>query len=55
MRNASQTKTYKELGLESLKFRRYSRRLCTFFKIQQTELPSYLFNLIPQFNHIYNT
>ena len=27
-----QTKLYSELGLESLKFRRWFRRLCTFFK-----------------------
>ena len=46
----SQTKMYKELVLESLKFRRYFRRLCTFFKIQQSGLPSYLFNLTPQSN-----
>ena len=30
----SQTKIYKELVLESLKFRRYFRRLCSFFKIK---------------------
>ena len=50
IRDTSQTKIYKELGLESLKFRIYFRRLCTFFKIQQSGLPSYLFNLIPQSN-----
>ena len=55
IRGTSQTKIYKELGLESLKFRRYFRRLCTFFKIQQSGLPSYLFNLIPWSNCIYNT
>ena len=47
IRGTSQTKIYQELGLESLKFRRYFRRLCTFFKIQQSGLPFYLFNLIP--------
>ena len=55
IRSTSQTKIYKELGLASLKFRRYFRRLCTFFKIQQSGLPSYLFNLIPWSNCIYNT
>ena len=40
IRDTSQTKIYKELGLESLKFRIYFRRLCTFFKIQQSGLPS---------------
>ena len=55
IRGTSQTKIYKELGLESLKFRRYFRRLCTFFKIQKSGLPSYLFNLIPHSNHNYVT
>ena len=47
IRGTSQTKIYKELGFESLKFRRYFRKLCTFFKVQQSGLP-YLFNLIFQ-------
>ena len=34
IRDTSQTKIYKELGLESLKFRRYFRRFWTFFKIK---------------------
>ena len=34
--------------VNKVRFRRYFRRLCTFFKIKQTWLPSYLFNLIPQ-------
>ena len=55
IRGTSQTKIYKELGLESLKLRRYFRRLCKYFKIQQSGLPSYLLNLISQFNRIYNT
>ena len=55
IRGTSQTKIYKELGLESLKFRIYFQRLCTFFKIQQSGLSSYLFNSIIQSNHIYNT
>ena len=36
------SKIYKELGLEPLKFRRYFRRLCKFFKIKQSGLRSYL-------------
>ena len=55
LRGTSQTKNYQELGLGSLKFRKYFRRLCTFFKIQQLGLSFYLFNLIPQSNRIYNT
>ena len=33
----------------------YFTRLYIFFKIKLSGLPSYLFNLIPQFNHIHNT
>ena len=34
IRGTSQIKLYKELGLESLRFRRWFRRLCTFSKIK---------------------
>ena len=37
----SQEKFYKELGLEFLKHRRKPRRLCAFYKIKATGLPSY--------------
>ena len=33
-KGTSRTKLYKELGLESLRVRRWFRRLCTFFKIK---------------------
>ena len=55
IKGTSQTKLYKELGLESLKFRRWFRRLCTFFKIKTSAKPEYLFNLIPTGQHSYNT
>ena len=51
----SQLKIYKELGLESLKFRRSFRRLCFFYKLRSTQTPKYLYNLIPLGNRIYNT
>ena len=51
----AQTKLYKELGLESLKFRRWFRRLCTFLKIKTSGQPEYFFNLIPTGQHSYNT
>ena len=41
--------------LESLKLRRYFRRLCTFFKIKQSGMPFHLYNLIPKSNCSYNT
>ena len=46
---------YSELGFESLKFRRWFRKLCTFFKLKTSGLPEYLFDLIPQNNHLCNT
>ena len=55
IKGTSQTKLYKELGLESLKFRRWFRRLCTFLKIKTSGKPEYLFNLIPTGQHSYNT
>ena len=51
----SKIKLYNELGLESLEFRRWFRKLCLFYKIKKTGLPEYLFNMIPQSNHQYNT
>ena len=32
IKGTSRTKLYKELGIETLSFRRLSRRLCTFYK-----------------------
>ena len=55
IKGTSHMKLYNELGLESLKFRRLFRKLCLFFKIIKHGLPEYLFNLIPQSNHQYNT
>ena len=55
VKGTSQTKLYKELGLESLKFRRWFRGLCTFLKIKTSAKPEYLFNLIPTGQHSYDT
>ena len=44
-----------KLGLESLKFRRKFRQLCTFFRIKTKGKPEYLFNLIPAGQYSYNT
>ena len=51
----STEKIYQELGLESLKSRRWFRKLCHFYKIFNDKSPSYLFNLIPNFNRVHNT
>ena len=55
IKGTSQIKLYNGLGLEFLAFRRWFRKLCLFHKIKKTGLPEYLFNMIPQSNHQYNT
>ena len=50
----SQTKLYVELGLESLKARRWFRRWY-FYKFESYGLPPYLFQLIPQESHSYDS
>ena len=55
IRGISQTKLYDELGLESLKARRWFRRLCYFYKFKSYGLPPYRFQLIPQEFHSYST
>ena len=46
---------YRELGFESLKLRRWFRKLYTFLKLKTSGLPEYLFHLIPQSNQLNNT
>ena len=55
IKSTSQMKLYNELGLHSLKLRRWSRNFCLFFKIKKHDVPEYLFNIILQSNHQYNT
>ena len=55
IRGTSQQKLYKELELESLKFRRWYRRLCFLYKLYSSGLPKYLLDLIPKESHSYNT
>ena len=53
MRGTSQEKLYQELGLESLRSRRWLRRMSYFYKLIKTQKPLYLFNLIPpKFNSL---
>ena len=54
-RTSSKVKLYKELGHESLKLRRKLKRLFTFNKMKTTGLLSYLFSLIPNTVHSYQT
>ena len=46
-RGTSQEKLYQESGLESLRSRRWLRRMCFFYKLIKTQKPLYLFNLRP--------
>ena len=55
IKGTSQIKLYNKLGLEFPEFRRWFRKLYLFYKIKKTGLPEYLFNMIPQSNHQYNT
>ena len=53
IRGTSMARLYEELGLESLRFRRYFRRLCALFKIQSSKLPNYLYQLVQKRNPVY--
>ena len=46
IRGTSEEKIYQELGLESLRDRRWCRKLCLFYKVLENENPKYLFSLI---------
>ena len=48
IKGTSRVKIYLELGLESLKDRRWYKRLCCMFKIMNEGAPKYLSNLIPK-------
>ena len=49
IRGTSTEKLYQELGFESLKDRRWLRRLCYLHKIVNTKKFGYLYDLIPPF------
>ena len=48
IQGTSQTKLYRELGLELLRSRRWFRHLCILYKIKTAGLPPYLNNLLPK-------
>ena len=50
VRGSSTEKIYEELGLESLKSRRWYRKMSFLYKVLKTESPSFLFNTIPNSN-----
>ena len=47
IKGTSQSKLYNELGLESIEFRCWFQKLCTFYKIKTTGVPESLFDLKP--------
>ena len=47
IQGTSRDKLNQELGLESLKGRRWYKRLCCMYKIMTEKAPNYLINLIP--------
>ena len=55
IQRSSSKKLYQELGLESLKSRRWYRRLCCMYKIMKKETPNYLTNLIPKSHQFFRT
>ena len=48
IQGTSSKKIYQELGLKSLRARRWYKRLSCMFKIVKEEAPNYLINLIPE-------
>ena len=49
LQGTSREKIYQELGLESIKSRRWHKHLSCLFKILKEKAPDYLINLIPMF------
>ena len=50
IQGTSRDKIYAELGLESLKAKKWYKRLSCMFKIMNEQAPNYLINLIPKCN-----
>ena len=55
IRGTSSENLFQELGLESLKSRRWLKKLCLFYKMFHEKSPTYLFHLIPPINNVYAT
>ena len=54
IQSTSHEKIFQELGLESLKSRRWFKRLCCMFKIMKNEASNYLISLIPKRKQTFN-
>ena len=55
IQGTSRERIFAELGLETLKARRWYKRLSCMFKIMNEQAPSYLINLIPKCNPVIRT
>ena len=55
LRGTSREKLYQELGLESLRKRRWYRKLCYFFKIFKGRSPENLFRILSSVSKAYKT
>ena len=55
IQSTSHEKIFQELGLESLKSRRWFKRLCCMFKIMKNDASNYLISLIPKRKQTFNT
>ena len=55
IQGTSRDKIYQELGFESLKSRRWYKRLTCMFKIMRNEAPDYLINLVSKCEYAINT
>ena len=47
IKGSSKEKLYQELGFESLKDRRWMRKLCYLYKVISSKRPSYLYDMLP--------
>ena len=54
IRGSSKEKLYQELEFETIKERRWFRRLCCFYKILNNQTPGYLYSLLSPPNRHYN-
>ena len=55
IQGTSRDKIYQKLGFESLKSRRWYKRLTCMFNIMRNEAPDYLINLVPKCEYVINT
>ena len=55
IRGTSKKKLYREPGFETMKERRWFRRLCCYYKILNNQASAYLYSLFPPLNRHYIT